>query len=253
MTAGSAMPAIVELHDVTVAYGRKPVLWNVDLSIDAPCLYGIIGPNGAGKSTLVKAALGLVPLSGGSVRFFGKPLEEVRGRIGYVPQRESVDWDFPVSAIDVVLMGTYHRLSWFQRPGRRERDTAMECLDRVGLADVANRQIGGLSGGQQQRVFLARALAQEAHVLLLDEPFTGLDQPSMESLKEVLRALRNQGKLLLISHHDLSSVQDIFDRVILLNGELIASGPVKESFTRQNLERTYGMRVFSGLSHGLPI
>jgi manganese/zinc/iron transport system ATP- binding protein len=187
------------------------------------------------------------------VRFFGKPLEEVRGRIGYVPQRESVDWDFPVSAIDVVLMGTYHRLSWFQRPGRRERDRAMECLDRVGLADVANRQIGGLSGGQQQRVFLARALAQEAHVLLLDEPFTGLDQPSMESLKEVLRALRNQGKLLLISHHDLSSVQDIFDRVILLNGELIASGPVKESFTRQNLERTYGMRVFSGLSHGLPI
>ena len=239
MTAGSAMPAIVELHDVTVAYGRKPVLWNVDLSIDAPCLYGIIGPNGAGKSTLVKAALGLVPLSGGSVRFFGKPLEEVRGRIGYVPQRESVDWDFPVSAIDVVLMGTYHRLSWFQRPGRRERDRAMECLDRVGLADVANRQIGGLSGGQQQRVFLARALAQEADVYFLDEPMAGVDAKSQERILQVLSGLRDRGSLVVIVHHDLRTAADWFDRVALVDMRLVAAGPTAEVLSRENLARTY--------------
>ncbi len=155
---------ILEFHDVTVAYGRRPVLWNVDLTIDNACLFGIIGPNGAGKSTLLKAALGLVPLAGGSIRFFGQPFAEVRSRVGYVPQRETVDWDFPVSVSDVVLMGTYARLGWFRRPGSRERDLARESLERVGLADVAGRQIGKLSGGQQQRVFLARALAQQADI-----------------------------------------------------------------------------------------
>ncbi len=239
MTAGVDKTSIVELHDVTVAYGRKPVLWNVDLSIDAPCLYGIIGPNGAGKSTLVKAALGLVPLSGGSVRFFGKPLDEVRGRIGYVPQRESVDWDFPVSAIDVVLMGTYHRLSWFRRPGRRERDTAMDCLDRVGLADVANRQIGGLSGGQQQRVFLARALAQEADVYFLDEPMAGVDARSQERILQVLSGLRDRGSLVVIVHHDLRTAADWFDRVALVDMRLVAAGPTAEVLSRENLTRTY--------------
>jgi ABC-type Mn2+/Zn2+ transport system ATPase subunit len=171
----------------------------------------------------------------------------------YLPQREMVDWDFPTTVRGVVEMGRYLSLRWWKRFSKSDEEAVEAALESMHLTPLQDRQISALSGGQQQRVFLARALAQEAHVLLLDEPFTGLDQPSMESLKEVLRALRNQGKLLLISHHDLSSVQDIFDRVILLNGELIASGPVKESFTRQNLERTYGMRVFSGLSHGLPI
>ncbi len=233
------MTAIVELHDVTVAYGRRPVLWNVDLAIDAPCLYGIIGPNGAGKSTLVKAALGLVPLSGGSVRFFGKSLDDVRGRVGYVPQRESVDWDFPVSAIDVVLMGTFHRLSWFGRPGRRERDTAMACLDRVGLADVASRQIGGLSGGQQQRVFLARALAQEADVYFLDEPMAGVDAKSQERILRVLSELRDRGSLVVIVHHDLRTAASWFDRVALVDMRLVAAGPTAEVLSRENLARTY--------------
>jgi len=233
------MTAIVELHDVTVAYGSRPVLWNVDLAIDAPCLYGIIGPNGAGKSTLVKAALGLVPLSGGSVRFFGKPLDDVRGRVGYVPQRESVDWDFPVSAIDVVLMGTFHRLSWFRRPGRRERDTAMACLDRVGLAEVANRQIGGLSGGQQQRVFLARALAQEADVYFLDEPMAGVDAKSQERILRVLSELRDRGSLVVIVHHDLRTAASWFDRVALVDMRLVAAGATAEVLSRENLARTY--------------
>ncbi len=233
------MTAIVELHDVTVAYGRRPVLWNVDLAIDEPCLYGIIGPNGAGKSTLVKAALGLVPLSGGSVRFFGRPLDDVRGRVGYVPQRESVDWDFPVSAIDVVLMGTFHRLSWFRRPGVRERDTAMACLDRVGLADVASRQIGGLSGGQQQRVFLARALAQEADVYFLDEPMAGVDAKSQERILRVLSELRDRGSLVVIVHHDLRTAASWFDRVALVDMRLVAAGATAEVLSRENLARTY--------------
>jgi ABC-type Mn2+/Zn2+ transport system ATPase subunit len=171
----------------------------------------------------------------------------------YLPQREMVDWDFPTTVRGVVEMGRYLSLRWWRRFSKTDEAAVESALDSMQLTPLQDRQISALSGGQQQRVFLARALAQEAHVLLLDEPFTGLDQPSIESLREVLRTLRSQGKLLLISHHDLSSVQDIFDRVILLNGELIADGPVKEAFTRDNLERTYGMRVFSGLSHGLPI
>ena len=173
----------LEFHDVTVAYGRRPVLWNIDLSIDGPGLFGVIGPNGAGKSTLVKAALGLVPLVGGSVRLFGLPLEHVRPRIGYVPQRETVDWDFPVSAVEVVLMGTYARLGWFRRPGATQRALARECLDRVGLGEIADRQIGRLSGGQQQRVFLARALAQQADLYFLDEPMAGVDARSQDRRK----------------------------------------------------------------------
>ena len=188
MNPSVAHVPIVEFHDVTVAYGRRPVVWNVDLAIDAPCLFGIIGPNGAGKSTLLKAALGLVPMVGGSVRFFGAPLDRVRSRVGYVPQRETVDWDFPVNVMDVVLMGTYGRLGWFRRPGGHERRLAAESLDRVGLADMAARQIGKLSGGQQQRVFLARALAQQADIYLLDEPMAGVDVRSQESIFRVLAA-----------------------------------------------------------------
>jgi len=238
MAAADAAPA-VEFHDVTVAYGRRPVLWNIDLAVHAPGLFGIIGPNGAGKSTLVKAALGLVPLAGGSVRLFSRPLAEVRRRIGYVPQRETVDWDFPVNVMDVVLMGTYGRLGWFRRPGARERDAARAALDRVGLADVAGRQIGRLSGGQQQRVFLARALAQDADLYFLDEPLAGVDARSQEQIFRVLDDLRRSGRLVIVVHHDLRTAADWFDGVALIDMRLVAAGPVGEVLTPENLRRTY--------------
>ncbi|MSR26159.1 MAG: metal ABC transporter ATP-binding protein [Planctomycetaceae bacterium] len=239
----STTSAGLEFHDVTVAYGRRPVLWNVDLTVPGACLFGIIGPNGAGKSTLLKAALGLVPLAGGEVRILGAPLEQVRGRVGYVPQRESVDWDFPVTVTDVVLMGTYARLGWLRRPGPRERSLAAECLDRVGLADVADRQIGRLSGGQQQRVFLARALAQEADVYFLDEPMAGVDARSQERIFRVLAELRAEGRLVVIVHHDLRSAGDWFDAVALIDMRLVATGPVAEVLTPENLRRTYAGRL----------
>jgi manganese/zinc/iron transport system ATP- binding protein len=229
---------LLEFHDVTVAYGRRPVLWNVDLVVEEPCLFGIIGPNGAGKSTLLKAALGLVPVAGGSIRFFGRPFAEVRDRVGYVPQRESVDWDFPVSVTDVVLMGTYARLGWFRRPGARERQVARESLARVGLADVAERQIGALSGGQQQRVFLARALAQQADVYVLDEPMAGVDAGSQERIFRVLAELRGEGRLVVVVHHDLRTAAEWFERVALIDMRLVASGPTADVLTPANLQRT---------------
>ena len=239
----STTSAGLEFHDVTVAYGRRPVLWNVDLTVPGACLFGIIGPNGAGKSTLLKAALGLVPLAGGEVRILGAPLEQVRSRVGYVPQRESVDWDFPVTVTDVVLMGTYARLGWLRRPGPRERSLAAECLDRVGLTDVADRQIGRLSGGQQQRVFLARALAQQADVYFLDEPMAGVDARSQERIFRVLSDLRAEGRLVVIVHHDLRSVAEWFDAVALIDMRLVATGPVAEVLTPENLRRTYAGRL----------
>jgi manganese/zinc/iron transport system ATP- binding protein len=239
----STTSAGLEFHDVTVAYGRRPVLWNVDLTVPGACLFGIIGPNGAGKSTLLKAALGLVPLAGGEVRILGAPLEQVRSRVGYVPQRESVDWDFPVTVTDVVLMGTYARLGWLRRPGPRERSLAAECLDRVGLSDVADRQIGRLSGGQQQRVFLARALAQQADVYFLDEPMAGVDARSQERIFRVLSDLRAEGRLVVIVHHDLRSVAEWFDAVALIDMRLVATGPVAEVLTPENLRRTYAGRL----------
>jgi manganese/zinc/iron transport system ATP- binding protein len=234
---------IIDFHDVTVAYGRRPVVWNVDLEIDSPGLFGIIGPNGAGKSTLLKAALGLVPLVGGSVRFFGQPLARVRARVGYVPQRETVDWDFPVNVMDVVLMGTYGRLGWFRRPGARERRLARESLDRVGLADLASRQIGRLSGGQQQRVFLARALAQQADVYLLDEPMAGVDVRSQEGIFRVLAELRAEGRLVVVVHHDLRTAVEWFDRVALIDRRLVAAGPAAAVLTPDNLRRTYAGHI----------
>ncbi len=239
----SAAAPIIDFHDVTVAYGRRPVVWNVDLEIDAPCLYGIIGPNGAGKSTLLKAALGLVPLVGGNVRFFGQPLGKVRSRVGYVPQRETVDWDFPVNVMDVVLMGTYGRLGWFRRPGNRERLLARESLDRVGLADLASRQIGRLSGGQQQRVFLARALAQQADVYLLDEPMAGVDVRSQEGIFRVLAELKAEGRLVVVVHHDLRTAAEWFDRVALVDMRLVAAGPAADVLTPDNLRRTYAGHI----------
>lgn len=241
-SAGSGDAAagpVVEFHDVTVAYSGRPVLWNVDLVITGPAVFGIVGPNGAGKSTLLKAALGLVPLAGGSIRFDGAPLAAVRHLVGYVPQRETVDWGFPVSVMDVVLMGTYGRVGWFRRPGHREREWSAECLRRVGLADLAGRQIGRLSGGQQQRVFLARALAQRARIYLLDEPMAGVDAGSQEMIFGVLDALRAEGRLIIVVHHDLRSAASWFDGVALIDMRLVAAGPTASVLTPKNLRRTY--------------
>lgn len=237
------MPAILDVHDITVAYHRKPVLWDVDLVLKEPQLAAIVGPNGAGKSTFLKAMLGLVPLASGSVRIFDQPLSAVRKRIGYVPQRESVDWDFPVSVLDVVLMGTYAQVGWFWRPGGKQRSLARECLDRVGLAAYEGRQIGQLSGGQQQRVFLARALAQQADIYFMDEPMAGVDAATERIVFELLKELREQGKTILVVHHDLRTVSTYFDYVVLMNLRLVASGPLESTFTPNNLRKTYGGRL----------
>jgi len=238
MTPRPAAP-IVEFHDVTVAYGGRPALWNVDLTIPEPCLFGIIGPNGAGKSTLLKAALGLVPLVGGEVRFFGEPLARVRSRVGYVPQRETVDWDFPVSVLDVVLMGTYGRLGWLRRPGRRERDLARHCLARVGLVDLADRQIGRLSGGQQQRVFLARALISRPDLLVLDEPTSGVDMRTAETILHLLADLNRQGLTILMPTHDLNAAAAHVPWLVCLNLTVVAEGPPEQVFTEAVLSETY--------------
>jgi manganese/zinc/iron transport system ATP- binding protein len=227
---------ILEIHDVTVAYHRKPVLWDIDLTIREPQLIGVVGPNGAGKSTLIKAILGLVPLASGYVQVFGRPVAEVRRKIGYVPQRESVDWDFPVTVLDVVL-------GWLRRPGRAQREWALECLRHVGLADFASRQIGQLSGGQQQRVFLARALAQRAEIYFMDEPMAGVDAATEQAIFALLEELRQRSKAVLVVHHDLRSVPKYFEYVVLLNMGLIASGPVQEVFTPGNLQKAYGGRL----------
>jgi manganese/zinc/iron transport system ATP- binding protein len=234
---------LLDIHDLTVAYHRKPVLWDVDLSLDGAGLVGVIGPNGAGKSTLIKAVLGLVPITSGEVRLFGQPVDAVRGRVGYVPQRETVDWDFPVNVLDVVLMGTYGRLGWFRRPGRAERQWAEQCLSEVGLSEFAQRQIGQLSGGQQQRTFLARALAQRADVYFMDEPMAGVDAATEQVIFDLLRRLREEGKTVVVVHHDLRTVPEYFDSVVLLNLRLVASGPTATTFTPDNLRRTYGRRL----------
>lgn len=233
----------LSVHGLTVAYQQKPVLWDVGFEAPVRSLVAIVGPNGAGKSTLIKAALGLVPVASGSAEFWGEPLARVRRRVAYVPQRGSVDWDFPVSALDVVAMGRYGRLGWLRRVGRRDRAAALACLERVGMADFAGRQISQLSGGQQQRVFLARALAQEADLTIMDEPFAGVDAATETAIVEVLRTVRAGGGTVVVVHHDLSTVADYFDRVLLLNGRVIASGTVADTFTDENLQRTYGGRL----------
>jgi manganese/zinc/iron transport system ATP- binding protein len=240
--AKTSLPAL-EIHDMTVAYHRKPVLWDIDLEVPEGKLVGIVGPNGAGKTTLIKAALGLLPLASGMVNIYGKPYDEQRAIIGYVPQRESVDWDFPVTVRDVVLMGTYGRLGWFRRPGRAQRETADRCLSEVGMSEFADRQIRQLSGGQQQRVFLARALAQDARVYFMDEPFSGVDAATEAAIIGLLQSLRASGKTVFVVHHDLQTVRSYFDYVILINMRLVACGPTETTFTPENLHKTYGGRL----------
>ena len=235
--------ACVEVHDLTVAYHRKPVLWDIDVALPAQQLIAIVGPNGAGKSTLLKSILGLVPIASGMITIFGKPLRKARSLIGYVPQRETVDWDFPVDALDVVLMGRYGRLGWIRRPGKVDHQIAMECLEKVGMAELASRQISQLSGGQQQRVFLARALAQDAQLYFMDEPFAGVDAATEKAIVQVLRDLRANGRTVVAVHHDLQTVPEYFDHVVLLNMRLVAAGPIGEVFTPKNLQQTYGGRL----------
>ena len=235
-------PAI-EIHDLTVSYDKKPVLWGVDLSIPSGALCGIIGPNGAGKSTLIKAVMDLIPLSSGYVKLFDQELNAVRKRVSYVPQRESVDWDFPASVLDVVMMGRYAQLGLFKRPRKADRDAAMKALALVNMADYHQRQISQLSGGQQQRVFLARALTQDADIYFLDEPFAGVDAATEKAIIEILKNLASEGKTIVAVHHDLQSVETYFDWVILLNLRLVASGQTSEVFTPPLLEETYGGKL----------
>jgi manganese/zinc/iron transport system ATP- binding protein len=243
VSGSSAAESGIDIHDLTVAYGERPVLWDIDLTVPRGVLAAVIGPNGAGKTTLIKAILGLVRPLTGEIRVLGEPYSPRRGCVAYVPQRSSVDWDFPTTALDVVLMGTYARLGWFRRPGRRERQQALEALERVGMRDLAYRQIGQLSGGQQQRIFLARALVQNAPLILLDEPFQGVDAVTEQTIVTLLRQLRDQGRTLVVVHHDLQTAAQYFDWVILLNVRLIASGPTASTFTLENLQRTYGTTV----------
>lgn len=235
----SAAWPVVAVRDLTVAYHESPVLWDVDLDIEPGKISAIVGPNGAGKSTLLKAILGLVPTAAGSVRVFGDTLRNVRSRVAYIPQRGSVDWDFPTDALDVVTMGRYGRVGWFRRPGAADRRIAQEALRKVDMSAYAKRQISQLSGGQQQRVFLARALAQEADLYLMDEPFVGVDAVTERAIVELLRDVRDAGKTVVAVHHDLQSVPEYFDNVALLNIRMIASGPVHTTFTETNLRTTY--------------
>lgn len=233
----------LSITNMTVAYQKKPVLRDIAFDIPEGKLIGIVGPNGAGKSTLIKAALGLIPRVTGEVSIYGKPYTEQRKLVGYVPQRESVDWDFPTSALDVVMMGRYGHLGWFKRPGAKERQTAMECLEKVGMADFAGRQISQLSGGQQQRIFLARALAQDARLYFMDEPFVGVDAATEKAIITLLNELKKQGKTVLVVHHDLATVKEYFDWVMLLNVQLMGIGPTEDIFTKEQLQRTYGGRL----------
>ncbi|TWT44599.1 High-affinity zinc uptake system ATP-binding protein ZnuC [Phycisphaerae bacterium RAS1] len=241
--AEHALGAPLSIHDMTVAYHRKPVLWDVDYDAPPAQLVGIVGPNGAGKSTLLKAVLDLVPKASGRVMVFGKPYTQQRRLVAYVPQRESVDWDFPVSALDVVVMGRYGRIGWLRPVTRRHREAGLHALERVGMADFARRQISQLSGGQQQRVFLARALAQEASVYLMDEPFASVDAATEKAIVQVLHDLRGGGRTVLVVHHDLQTVPEYFDYVLLLNTRIVAHGPTAQTFTQENLRKTYGARL----------
>lgn len=240
-SVNSAPP--LEIHDLTVAYHKKPVLWGIDLAVPAGKLVGIVGPNGAGKSTLIKAAMGLLPLNSGWVKIFGQPMRKALNRVGYMPQRESVDWDFPVSVMDVVLMGRYGHLGLIKRPGKVDREIARECLDKVKMLPFANRQISNLSGGQQQRVFLARALAQQSDLYFMDEPFAGVDAATESAIVTLLQELKNKGKTLMVVHHDLPTAREYFDMLLLLNMRIVAFGATDQVFTPDLLQKTYGGKL----------
>jgi len=244
-TAEHPSSSPLSIHDMTVAYHRTPVIWDIDYNAPRGKLVAIVGPNGAGKTTLIKAVLGLVPKASGRVQIYGKPYKKQRSRVGYVPQRESVDWDFPINALEVVMMGLYREIGWFKPISLfpRYREAALDALRRVGMADYARRQISQLSGGQQQRVFLARALVQDADLYLMDEPFAGVDAATERAIVDILRDLRTSGKTALVVHHDLQTVSEYFDHVMLLNMRLVAAGPTETTYTTENLRKTYGGKL----------
>jgi manganese/zinc/iron transport system ATP- binding protein len=237
----SEIPLIVE--DLTVAYQRKPVIWDVAFEVKPGSLIGVVGPNGAGKSTLLKACMGLIPTVSGRVRVFGEPYHVSRHRVGYVPQRESVDWDFPVSALDVVTMGLYREIGWLRPVRKKHLDAARAAMERVGIEELEGRQISQLSGGQQQRTFLARALVQNADLYFMDEPFAAVDAATEKAIVEILQGMKREGKTALVIHHDLQTVPEYFDHVVLLNMRVVANGPTEQVFTTENLQKTYGGRL----------
>ena len=234
----------VEVEDMTVAYTTKPVLWDVDMKVPIGSLAAIVGPNGAGKSTLLKAMLGLLTVISGSVKFYidhhlAMDKHDYK-KIAYVPQSGSVDWDFPTTVLDVVLMGRSGHLGWFKRPSKKDKDLALSMIDKMGMSDYVNRQIRQLSGGQQQRVFLARALVQEADIYLMDEPFKGVDKTTEHAIISLLQEMKARGKTVIVVHHDLNTVPQYFDWVTMVNKQTVAYGPVVDTFTEEAIERTYG-------------
>lgn len=231
----------VRVDDLTVAYKYKPVLWDIDLEVPEGILMAIVGPNGAGKSTLIKAILNIVKPVAGNIAIYGKPYRKNRSLVAYVPQKGSVDWDFPTTGLDVVMMGTYGNLGWVKRPGFKEKKASLEALEKVGMLEYRNRQISQLSGGQQQRIFLARALVQDALVYFMDEPFQGVDATTEIAIVNILKELRRSGKTLVVVHHDLQTVPEYFDWVTFLNVKKVATGPVKDIFNDDNLTKTYGI------------
>ncbi|MDP6647890.1 MAG: metal ABC transporter ATP-binding protein [Candidatus Woesearchaeota archaeon] len=233
----------VNVEDLTVAYHEKPVLWDIDVQVPRGVLLAVVGPNGAGKTTLIKTILGLIKPAAGSVQIFGMPFKKQHHLVGYVPQRGSVDWDFPTNALDVVMMGLYGKLGWLKRPGKKEKELAMKALEKVGMVHFADRQINQLSGGQQQRVFLARALVQDSMVYFMDEPFVGVDATTEKAIVDLLQELRKKGKTVIVVHHDLEKLREYYDWVLLLNVRKIALGPVNKVLTSKNLENTYGGRA----------
>lgn len=231
---------VLEAANLSSAYRKTTVLYDVNFTVQAGTLTGIVGPNGAGKSTLIKTLLDLHPRLTGEVRFFGSDLAKVKKRIGYVPQRGSVDWDFPTNALDVVMMGLYGQIGWFRLPRKEHKRKALEALAKMGMEGYADRQISQLSGGQQQRVFLARALVQEADLYFMDEPLAGVDAATERAIMAILRELKEKGKTVLVVHHDLQTVDQYFDHVLLLNRTVIQHGRTEDVFTRENIARTYG-------------
>lgn len=238
------MSKTIDVEKLHVSYYGKEVIKNISFSITTGKLVGIIGPNGAGKSTLMKAVLGLIPRDNGKITIENQPVNAVRRKIAYVPQRSNIDWDFPIIVRDTVLLGTYPKLGLFRRPGKKEKAWAMECLAKVGMEGYWKSQIGELSGGQQQRVFLARALAQKAEYFFLDEPFVGIDVASEQVIIDILKSLRDEGKSVFVVHHDLSKVENYFEDLILINKELIGCGPVKNVFKPKLIQEAYDS-VFS--------
>jgi manganese/zinc/iron transport system ATP- binding protein len=234
---------LLQLEGVTHRYGPITALKEVNLTLSAGDFCCVFGPNGAGKSTLLKGVLDLVPRVSGSVAIYGKPYRQRRRLVAYVPQRESVDWDYPVSALDLVAMGLYRTLGWLRPVRRATREAARAAMDMVGMADYAGRQISELSGGQQQRLFLARALAQDARIYFMDEPFAGVDAATEQAIVELLQRLRREGKSVFVVHHDLQTVRSYFDELLMLNLRVVAHGPVAEVFTSDNLQKTYGGRL----------